>query len=143
MSAAPAGVIFFALQALGCMTDQHAFPTADALDALVARLLDCGGALSQIIGRMEEFNASGLSSSDAPPILEVAHSLIRDVNAELPDRHTERDLRVSAEIIEEVTTAICENIFFVPPSELRRSSNGTRSAGPRRRQRQRPRRKRH
>ena len=116
------------------MTDQAAFPTADALDALVARLLDCGAALSQIVGRMQEFEVSGLSSPDAPPILEVAHSLIRDVNAELPKRHTDRELRVSAEIIEEVTTAICENIYFVPPSQIRRSLNGSGSAGPHRRQ---------
>ncbi len=119
------------------MTDQPAFPTADALDALVAQLLGCGGAINQIIGRMQEFQASGLSSPDAPPILEVAHSLIRDVNAELPERHTDRELQVSAEIIAEVTTAICENIFFVPPSEIRRSSGGLGSAGSRRRQRRR------
>jgi hypothetical protein len=47
------------------MTDQGPFPTGDALDGLVARLLDCGGALSQMIGRMKEFEASGLSSPDS------------------------------------------------------------------------------
>lgn len=117
------------------MTDQTTSPTAHALDALVAQLLDCGGALSQIIGRMRQFEASGLSAPDAPPILEVAHSLIRDVNAELPERHTDRELRVSAEIIEEVTTAICENIFFLPPSEVRRGLSGLGSPESRRRER--------
>lgn len=115
------------------MTDQPAFPIADALDALVDQLLDCGGALSQIIGGMQEAGASGLSSPNAPPILDVAHSLIRDVNRDLPARHTDQELRTSAEIIEEMTTAICENIFFVPPSEIRRSLGGSGSAGPRRR----------
>jgi len=116
------------------MTDQRSFPAADALDGLVAQLLDCGGALSQIIARMQECEAMGLSSPDAPPILEVAHSLIRDVTAELPEGHTEQELRLSAQIIQEVTTAICENIFIVPASEIRRNS-GARSAARRRRQR--------
>jgi hypothetical protein len=117
------------------MTDQDAFPTPDALDVLVAQLLDCGGALSQMIGRMQEFEASGLSSPDAPPILEVTHSLIRDVIAELAGRHTDQELRASAQIVEEVTTAICENIFSVPVSEIRRSLGGSGSAGSRKRQR--------
>jgi len=116
------------------MTDQRSSPAADALDGLVAQLLDCGGALSQIIASMQEFEASGLSSPDAPPILEVAHALIRDVNAELPKRYTEQELRVSAEIIQELTTAICENIFIVPLAEIRRNS-GARSSPRRRRQR--------
>jgi hypothetical protein len=119
------------------MTDQRAFPTADALDAVVAQLLNCRGALNQIIGRMQEFEASGVSSPDAPPILEIAHSLIRDVNAGLPERHTDRELQVSVEIIAEVTTAISENILFVPPSEIRRSPGGLGSAGSRRRRRRR------
>lgn len=119
------------------MTDQDASPTRDALDALVAQLLACGGPLSQMIGRMEEFKASGLSSPDAPPILEVAHSLIRDVSAELPERHSDEELKLAAEIVEEVTTAICENIFFLPPSEIRRSVGKSRGAGVNRRQRRR------
>jgi len=40
------------------MTDHDVGPTGDALDALVAQLLACGGALSQIIGHMREFEAS-------------------------------------------------------------------------------------
>jgi hypothetical protein len=116
------------------MTYQDESPGADALDALVAQLLACGGALSQIIGRMQEYESSGLSSPDAPPILEVAHSLIRDVNGALLERHTDQEIRVSAAIVEQVTTAICENIFFVPPSEMRRASRGrSRAAGSRRR----------
>ncbi|HUA47446.1 MAG TPA: hypothetical protein VMA77_19580 [Solirubrobacteraceae bacterium] len=117
------------------MTDQDASPTADPLDALLDQLLACGAALSQIIGRMQEFEASGLSSPNAPPILEVAHSLIRDVNAAIPERHTDEEIRVSAAIVEQVTTAICENIFFLPPSEIRRTAGGSGSGGARRRQR--------
>jgi hypothetical protein len=117
------------------MTAHNARPTPDALDALVAQLLDCGGALSQMVCSMQEFEASGLSLPDAPPILEVAHSLIRDVVADLPDRHSEAEIRVSAEIVEQVATAICENIFCIPPSEIRRSSSGSRSAGARTRRR--------
>jgi hypothetical protein len=111
-------------------------PTADALDALIAQLLACGGALSQIIGRMRGFEASGLSSPDGPPILEVAHSLIRDVNAGLPERHTDQEIRVSAAIVEQMTTEICENIFFIPPSEIRCSfTSRSASAVPRTRRR--------
>jgi hypothetical protein len=84
---------------------------------------------------MQEFEASGLSSPDAPPILEVAHTLIRDVNVGLLERHTEEEIRVSAAIVEEVTTAICENIFFIPPSEIRRMSGGSVRAGASGRQR--------
>jgi hypothetical protein len=84
---------------------------------------------------MQEFEASGLSAPDAPPILEVAHTLIRDVNVALLERHTEQEIRVSAAIVGEVTTAICENIFFIPPSEIRRMSGGSVRAGASARQR--------
>jgi hypothetical protein len=119
------------------MSDQDVSPTADALDRLVGALLACGGPLSQMIGRMQEFERSGLSSPDAPSVLDVAHSLIRDVNAELPERHRDQDLRVAAEIVEEVTTAICENIFILPPSEIRRSAGESRVPGAQSRQRRR------
>jgi hypothetical protein len=124
------------------MNNHDASPTADALDALVAELLACGGPLSQMIGRMHEAEASGLSSPDAPTILEVAHSLIRDVNAGLPERWTEQEIRASAAIVNEVTTAICENIFFVPPSEMRRMSRRAPAAGGQKRQRRSGRRRR-
>jgi hypothetical protein len=117
------------------MTDQDVDPTGDALDALIAQLLACGGALSQIIGHMREFEASGLSAPDAPPILDVAHSLIRGVVQDLPERHSDESIRVSAEIVEQVTTAICEEIFFVPPSEIRRARGGSRSANSSKRRR--------
>ena len=124
------------------MNNHDASPTADALDALVAQLLACGGPLSQMIGRMQEAEASGLSSPDAPPILEVAHSLIREVNAGLPERWTEQEIRASAAIVKEVTTANCENIFFVPPSEIRRMSRSAPAAGAQKRQRRSGRRRR-
>jgi hypothetical protein len=117
------------------MTAHNARPTPDALDALVAQLLDCGAVLSQMIGSMQEFEASGLSLPDAPPILEIAHSLIRDVVADLPEHHSEAELRLSAEIVEQVATAICENIFIVPTSEIRRTMNASGSTGPRRHRR--------
>jgi hypothetical protein len=116
------------------MTDQDGSPTVDALDTLVAQLLDCGAALSQIIGHMQAFEASGLSSPDTPPILEIAHSLIRDVNAELPEHYSDAELRGSAEIIKQVTTAICEDIFFVPPSEIRRALHASGAPDSHRRQ---------
>ena len=106
------------------MRDLDALPSDDCLDALVTALIGCGGPLSQMVSHMHEAEASGLSSLDAPPIFEVAHQLIRDVVDDLSDRHTEAEIRTSAEIVEQVTTAICENIFFVPPAEIRRALNG-------------------
>lgn len=125
------------------MTDHQAGPTDDVLDELVAQLLAVGGPLSQIMASMHEFEASGLSAPDAPPILEVAHSVIRGVVGDLTDRYSDDELNVTAEIVEQVTTIICENIFFVPPSEIRRALNGSRSSGSRGRRRQRSPRRRH
>lgn len=106
------------------MTDQDAHSTADELDALVASLLDCGGPLSQIISSMHAFESSGLSSPDAPPVIEVAHSVIRSVLGGVSERYSEQEIRVCAEIVEQVTTAICEEIFLVPPAEIHRIQGG-------------------
>lgn len=125
------------------MTNHDASPAADALDALIAQLLDCGGALSQMIGAMEQFQESDMSSPDAPPILDLAHTFIRDVSTDLTNRHSDHELRVSAGIVEQVTAAICENIFIVPPSEIRRSLGRCRAAGARSRKRRRSGRRRH
>jgi hypothetical protein len=54
-----------------------------------------------MISHMHEAEASGLCSPDAPPIFEVAHKLIRDVVDDLSERHTEDEIRTSAEIIQE------------------------------------------
>jgi|SRR5579884_378145 len=87
----------------------------DPVDQLVTHLLDAGGVLSQIVGRMVEFEASGRSAPDAAPIPDVAYSLIRDVLDPLTKTHSKRDIRVAAAILEQATTAICDNIFFVDP----------------------------
>ena len=87
----------------------------EPLDELVTQLLACGAVLSQMIGGMIEFERSGRSAPDAPPIPEVAHSLIRDVLRDAKLRHSKRDVRVAATIVSEATDAICENIFSVDP----------------------------
>jgi hypothetical protein len=81
-----------------------------------------------MMASMHEFEASGLSSPDAPPIFEVGHSLIRSVVDDLTDRYSDDEIRVSSEIVAQVTMAICENVFFVPPSEIRRSLAGSGAA---------------
>jgi hypothetical protein len=111
-----------------CMTDTHATP--NALDALVVELLNCGGALSQIVDHMHAFESSDLASPDAPPTLEVAHSLIRSVLGEVSERHSDEEIRVSAEIVQQVTTAICGQIFVVPPAGMRRMRSEPSSAKP-------------
>jgi hypothetical protein len=87
----------------------------DVLDQLVAQLLSCGGVLSQIIGQMVKFEGSGRSDADAAPIPEVAHSLIRGVLEPVEKRHSKRDIKVAARIVDEVTTRICEEIYVVSP----------------------------
>ena len=124
------------------VTSQKTSPGADALDALIAELLDCGGALSQIITGMHEFEASGPSSPDLRPIPEVAHSLIRSVVEDLPKRHSDEAIRASADIVNEITAAICDEIFIVPPEETRRSLNGSASRASHRRRRPRSKRRR-
>ncbi len=117
------------------MTDQKAAPTPDVLDVLVDQLLACGAPISQMMARMQEFEASGLSSPDAPAVFEVAHSLIRSVVDGLTERYSDDEIRVSSEIVAQATIAMCENIFVVPPSEIRRSRGD--GSGSRRRRRQR------
>jgi hypothetical protein len=103
------------------MTDQEAVPTPDLLDVLVDQLLACGAPISQMMARMQEAEASGLSSPDAPPIFEIAHKLIRSVVDGLTEHYSDDEIRVASEIVAQATVAICENIFFVPHSEIRRS----------------------
>jgi len=110
------------------MTDQEAVPTPDLLDVLVDQLLACGAPISQMMASMHEFEASGLSSPDAPPPFEVAHSLIRSAVDDLTGRYSDDEIRTSAEIVAQATIAICQNIFFVPPSEIRRSGGPPGSA---------------
>lgn len=113
------------------MTDQEAVPTPDLLDVLVDQLLACGAPISQMMARMQEAEASGLSSPDAPPIFEVAHKLIRSVVDGLTEHYSDDEIRVASEIVAQATVAICENIFFVPQSEIRRSLHGSGSAASR------------
>jgi hypothetical protein len=96
--------------------DQHdAARSPDPLDELVTQLLECGGVLSQIIGRMIEFQAAGRSAPDAAPKPEAAHSLIRDVLNGVGKRHCKRDIRMAAQIIAEATEPMCDNIIYAGP----------------------------
>jgi hypothetical protein len=122
------------------MTDQEAVPTPDLLDVLVDQLLACGAPISQMMARMQESVASGLSSPDAPPIFEVAHSLVRGVVDDFTERYSEEEIRIASEIVAQATIAMCENIFLVPSSEIRRLRGGPGSADSHRRRRQRRRR---
>jgi hypothetical protein len=113
------------------MTDQEAVPTPDLLDVLVDQLLACGAPISQMMATMQEAEASGLSSPDAPPIFEIAHKLIRSVVDGLTEHYADDEIRVASEIVAQATVAICENIFIVPQSEIRRSLHGSGSAASR------------
>jgi hypothetical protein len=99
---------------------EHSEPYApiDPLDELVEQLLDCGAVLSQMIGHMVEFGAAGRTAPDAPPIGEIAHKLIRDVIGGVRRRHSKRDVRVAAEIVEQVTSTIAQEIYLVRPDAV-------------------------
>jgi hypothetical protein len=90
-------------------------PPAAPLDELTTQLLEVGAVLSQMITHMVEFQAAGRSAPDAAPIPEVAHELISGVLGAVGKRHSKRDIRVAARIVEEATREICENIFYVGP----------------------------
>ncbi|MGI8630860.1 MAG: hypothetical protein ACR2LV_11970 [Solirubrobacteraceae bacterium] len=68
-----------------------------------------------MIAGMLEFEASGKSAPDTAPIRDIAHSLIRSVSGPVGKRHSKRDIRVAARIVDELTQQICEEIYYVPP----------------------------
>jgi hypothetical protein len=106
-------------------------PPPDPLDELVTQLLDCGGALSQMICHMAKYEASGLGADNVVPIPEVAHSLIRDVLGTVRKAHSKRDIRIAARIVEEATDRIANEIYLVSPDfieENRRPQRGRRPA---------------
>lgn len=93
----------------------HSHSQSDSLGELTDQLLGCGAVLSQIVSHMVAWDASGRSAPDAAPIPEVARSLIRDVLAELTQRHTDEELKTAARIADEATTLIADNIFLASP----------------------------
>jgi len=120
------------------MADQGDPPKPDAaLDELVTRLLECGAVLSQIVGHMVQFEASGRSAPGAAPIPTVAHSLIRSVIAEPTEAHSAAEIGSAALIIKAVTETISEEIFIVDPSMLSSPRRSTRPAATGRRKRRR------
>jgi hypothetical protein len=103
------------------MTDNRSSQKApEPLDELVHELLECGAVLSQMISRMVEFEASGRGAPDAAPIPEIAHFLIRDVSKHLRHQYSRRDLRIAAKLVNQVTEAICSDIYYVPPEAFDR-----------------------
>jgi hypothetical protein len=89
----------------------------DALDELVDNLLDCGGALSQMISHMvrSEAAAAGRATPETAPIPEIAHGLIRSVAKPVAHSYSKRDIKVAAKIVAQMTEVICDEIFMVDP----------------------------
>ncbi len=63
---------------------------------------------------MIEWEMTQGSPPDAPPLAQVACSLVSGVAAERIG-HSERDLRVAARIIREIAAAVREDIYVVNP----------------------------
>ena len=85
-----------------------------ALDELVSELLACGLALSHLVTGMAEWETTHGSPVDAPPLTQVAHSLVSGVAADRL-RRSQVDLRVSAAIIREIAAAVREDIYVINP----------------------------
>lgn len=104
-----------------CMADDtQTFKAQDPLDQLVHELLECGAVLSQMISHMVEFEASGRAAPDSAAIPDVAHDLIRCVIADVRKGFSRRDIKVAARMVKQVTAAICNDIFYIPPGEVDR-----------------------
>jgi hypothetical protein len=86
----------------------------DELERLTAQLLDCGGVLSQIVSHMVEWENAGRSSPDTAPIPDIARQLVASALGDMTKRHSRLELRKATTIVEEATSLIAENIFFVP-----------------------------
>jgi hypothetical protein len=95
------------------MTKRTAHKQPTPFDELVTQLLECGGVLSQIISSMVQFEASGKSPPGIAPIPEVAHSLILGVTTDLTRKYSEDEIATCARVVEDMTTAISEQIFAV------------------------------
>ncbi len=93
-------------------------PTPDersaVLDDLVGELLVCASGLNHLITGMIEWEMTQGSPPDAPPLAQVACSLVSGVAADRL-RHSKRDLRVTTAIIQEITAAVREDIYVVNP----------------------------
>jgi hypothetical protein len=96
----------------------HPFPQDPLLEELANQLLECGGVLSQIISGMVRWEAEFGSPPEAAPIPDVARSLVADVLRDVRRKHSKRDLKVAASIVQESTQAICDGMFAVDPSIL-------------------------
>jgi hypothetical protein len=109
---------FGALAALGCMSDRvGSNQLSDPLDQLVDKLLASGGVFSQIIHHMLECERSQPSADELAPVLEVAHSLVRSVVGEVGRRYSRRDILIASRVVDEVTEAVCEEIFLYSPDD--------------------------
>ncbi len=102
-----------AAEPLTRMTDHQKKP--DALDEFVSRLLDCGGVLSQMIASMVEFDATAGPVPGTAEIPAVAASLIRSVISSVGERYSQAQIATASDLIEEVTAAVCNDIFLVRP----------------------------
>lgn len=84
--------------------------TPDALDDVVAQLLQYGGAFSLMLGHMVDS-----AKADSPPINEVAHGLIRSACEHLRHEYSKRDLKTAARIVQQITDSMCSDIYVVSP----------------------------
>ncbi len=85
-----------------------------SLAELASELLVCSAAINHLITGMVEYETIHGSPVDAPPLAQVAFSLVHGVAADRV-RQPDRDLHAAATIVREIAAAVREDIYVVNP----------------------------
>jgi hypothetical protein len=85
-------------------------PDEQPLDRLTGLLLIATGVISTMCNGLLAFARSDCAE-DGSDVRKIAHQLIREALAEIGERHSEEELAVVAEVIEEALNAICDGML--------------------------------
>jgi len=89
-----------------------------AIAGLVAQLLQTTGTVTLIVDEMMRFHAAGHSAPDAPPVIDVLGSLLRDVLSGLLAEHSRMTIESAATILREADAIMCRDLYFVSPEAM-------------------------
>lgn len=87
---------------------------AAALDELVSELLVCASAINHLITGMIEWETMHGSPAEAPPLTQIAHTLLSSVAGDRLHQ-SKRDLKMAAAIAREIAAGVQEDIYVVNP----------------------------
>ena len=86
-----------------------------AIAGLVAQMLQTTASLTVMVDEMMRFQAAGRSAPDAPPVIEVLGSLLRDVLSGLLTEHSRMTIESATTILREADAIMCRDLYFVSP----------------------------